>query len=131
MSELQNTTDFDELDGIDRAIILESQANPAITQQELANQLGISRQVVNARFNSAKVQVALRGVFKDAVAILKDNQAEAAKVMAGLLGSDNENVRFRAAEFILKDLILPESEDDVFSCKKLAETWKKALGVSI
>jgi predicted DNA-binding protein (UPF0251 family) len=86
-----------ELDHVDGEILRLMLMHPGITQEQIGDLVGLTRQTVNERVNSPKFDRALEVSARSALEIFESNKSRAARVLGELLGSKDDRVRIRAA----------------------------------
>lgn len=86
-----------ELDQVDGAILQLVLTHPSITQEQVGEVVGLTRQTVNERMNAAKFKRAIQIATRSALEVFEGNKARAARVLGELLGSPDDRIKIRAA----------------------------------
>lgn len=86
-----------ELDQLDAAILQLVLTHPSITQEQVGEIVGLTRQTVNERMNAPKFKRATQIATRSALEIFEGNKARAARVLGELLGSPDDRIKIRAA----------------------------------
>jgi hypothetical protein len=113
--EVQNATKQCSYDDLDQSIAAILIASPSMTDAELGDRVGLSRQAVNKRRNSAS----LKRLLNDQYAISTDNIkrliSKSLKTLEECLDSPDERIRLAAAlpliKLIQNDIQLNPKED--------------------
>lgn len=104
-NEIQKQINYAQLDPIDRAILIIVLAKPAISNNELAKQMGMDSRTIKNRRDRGIFQVELEKIQRPAIQKCKEAQSEAADVIIDLLRSEDEKIRLAAAQSILKPIL--------------------------
>jgi gamma-glutamyl:cysteine ligase YbdK (ATP-grasp superfamily) len=94
---------LDDLDELDKAIIRYRLEGFKIT--EIANKVEKHRDTVKKRLTKVKVEQAIKELQKEAIDILIDTQAEAARTLRHILKTGTDENKIRAAKEILKGVL--------------------------
>lgn len=86
-----------ELDHVDGRILELMLKYPKITQEQIGDIVGLTRQTVNERVNADKFQNALKLATRAALEIFQGNQAAAARKLGALIHSKDDRIAVRAS----------------------------------
>jgi predicted DNA-binding protein (UPF0251 family) len=85
------------LDQVDAEILRLLLQHPSITQEQIGEVIGFTRQTVNERINAPKFQAALQVAARSALEIFESNKARAARKLGALIDSPDDHVAIRAS----------------------------------
>lgn len=104
---------FDNLDLLDKTIVLMKKNEPGITIPEIAKRVGKVRATIDKRLAKPEVKKVLRSFGEDAYNILKKGQADAAKRMLDIgLNEQDARTAVMALKEIIKDVLAERKELD-------------------
>lgn len=86
-----------EIDDVDKAILMWTLKVPGLTQQQIADLIGYSRDQVNARMNLPKFKRALQIATRPALEVFEGNKARAARKLGELIDDPDSRIAIRAA----------------------------------
>jgi hypothetical protein len=86
-----------DLDPMDLAILEHVLRFAGITQEQIGDLVGLSRQTVNERVNSDKFQKALAHASRSSLEIFESNKAKAARKLGALIDNPDVHVALRAS----------------------------------
>jgi hypothetical protein len=89
------------LDALDKRILQLELSYPSITDQEIADEIGVDRKTVNRRRLAEKYQKAIHSFLAEPIETIKASLQKAARVLVKALESDDEKIRVGAAIKIL------------------------------